>query len=147
MFFQSREARNKVGKRLGETAKEMTLRTTKAKFALAKMDETEASPDEEEMLLQEIDRYEVDNAEVTLNDDYAPERYGVEVSCRVLWETLVIPSDISRKPDSDLNTGRGSQPSFQEMNFATLRKQDPRDPIPVLFQFSQNLLRVDSLSP
>ena len=138
LFFQSREARNTVGKRLGKIAKDMALRTTKAKFALAKMDETGASPDEEEMLLLEIDRYEVENSEVTLNDDYAPERYGVEVSCRVLWETLVIPSDITREADSDLSTGRGSQPSFQDMNFATLRKQDPRDPIPVLFQFSRD---------
>lgn len=108
------------------------MRVTKAKFLLAKNYKTT----DEEALIAEIDRYEVEDYNVVLCDKYAPGRYGIEVSCRVLWEGLVVPNDISWKPDN--STGRASQPAFQEMNFATLRKQDPNKAIPVLYQFSDD---------
>ena len=133
IFFKTVAARNAVGKLLGQTSKEMTLRVTKAKFALARMDENNDNSNEEAWI-SEIDRYEVDNAAITLNDNYAPDRYGIEVSCRVLWEALVVDYDISRT--SNMITGRASQPPFQDMNFATLRKQYKNSAIPVLYQFS-----------
>ncbi|KAL7506632.1 hypothetical protein ACHAXN_005124 [Cyclotella atomus] len=140
VFFTSREARNAVGKRLSEKAKEMSLRVTKAMFALAKMEENGADDGsiDEESLIEEIDRYCIDQPEVIRNDKYAPKCYGLEVSCRVLWEELVLPSDISRETGSKYNTGRASQPAFQEMNFASLRKQDPKKAIPVLYQYSDD---------
>jgi hypothetical protein len=140
IFFKSRAARNAVGKLLGEKAKEMTLRVTKARFALAKMDDIKAANGsiDEEALITEIDRYEIVDSEVVRKDIYAPKCYGLEVSCRVLWEGLVLPSDISRETGSKYDTGRASQPAFQEMNFATLRKQDPKKAIPVLYQYSDD---------
>lgn len=145
IFFKSREARNAVGKVLGEKSKEMALRVTKAKFALTKLDESDAGKciiDDEELdeeaLITEIDRYEVTDSNLTRKDAYAPKCYGLEVSCRVLWEELVVNSDISREPGSKYDTGRASQPAFQEMNFATLRKQDPKKSIPVLYQYSDD---------
>ena len=133
IFFNSATARNAVGRLLGQKSKEMALRVAKAKFALAKMEETNDHSNEE-ACIEELDRYEVDNIEITLNDNYAPDRYGIEVSCRVLWEALVIETDISR--ESDMTTGRASQPPFQDMNFATLRKQYKNSAIPVLYQYS-----------
>ncbi|KAL7486263.1 hypothetical protein ACHAW6_011860, partial [Cyclotella cf. meneghiniana] len=134
IFFKSREARNAVGEHLGLTVKEMTLRLARAKFALAKRtnDENEA------FLLDEISRNEVGHPKIELKDDYSPDLYGIVVSCRVLWEGLVVHNDISRESGSAYNTGRASQPAFQDMNFCALRKRDLGNAIPVLYQYSDD---------
>jgi len=74
---------------------------------------------------------------VVQNDSYAPEMYCLEVPCRVLWEGLVARKDISRSPGSKFETGRASQPAFQDMNFAALRRRIDNEPLPVLFQNSE----------
>ena len=144
IFFTGREARDAVGKLLGQKAKEMAIRVAKAKFTLAKIEngevdyEQKAVEVDEEALMQEIDCFDVEESTVILINNYAPDRYGLEVACRVLWEGLVVNSDISRDSRPNSSTGRASQPTFQEMNFATLRKQDPNKAIPVLYQYSKD---------
>lgn len=109
IFFKSKEARDKIGERLGDTSKEMSLRVARANYALAKL-----GPDEDEdSILEEIQCNEVENPKVAPIDEYAPDLYGIAVSCRVVWEGLVVPSDISRPSGSVYSIGRKSQPAFQ----------------------------------
>eukprot|EP00970_Alexandrium_tamarense_P003874 scaffold640_cov180-Alexandrium_tamarense.AAC.8 len=141
IFFKSREARDEVGLYLGGVAKDMTMKVAKAKFALAK---AKIGCNAETILQQELFYasksmpFELENPKVVQNDEYAPESYCIEVSCRVLWEGLVAKKEISREPGSGFDTGRASQPTFQDMNFAALRQRKPEEPLPVLVQCSDD---------
>jgi len=141
IFFRSDTMRNRVGEYLGKVAKELTLRVVQAKFLLAR---AKFGCDPKAILREELNyaakslAYELDNPMVVKNDEYAPEMYSIEVSCRVLWEGLVERKDITREPDSKFDSGRASQPAFQDMNFAALRRQNYDEALPVLYQTSDN---------
>ena len=116
IFFRSREARDQVGEHLGAVAKDMTLRSARAKFSLSKVKmfgDAEAVFIEEVSYAQTALACEVEDPKVLRNDDYAPKLYCLEVACRVLWEGLVKRSYISRPPCSRYDTGRASLPPFQ----------------------------------
>lgn len=139
IFFNSCDARNRVGEYLGKVAKEMSFTMATAKVALAQacIQGDSFVVLKEELSYGEIAmRYELENPKVVQNDDYAPEAYCIEVSCRVLWEGLVAGKDISRSPGSCFETGRASQAPFQDMNFETLRRRIPNEPLAVLVQNS-----------
>ncbi len=136
IFFSTESCRNEVGEFLGTVAKEMTLSFTKSKFAMARL---KYGCDPNTTLHEEHYEWKAMGAElsdpyVTKIDDYAPQVFGIEVSCRVLWKGLVERKDISRVPGSKLYTGRESQPAFQDMNFSALRLKDIDGPLPVLYQ-------------
>ena len=70
--------------------------------------------------------------------------FGLEIPERLFWEAYVMRQDITRVPGSDDDTGRPSEPAFQDMNFAALRKpQRSGQPRAVLYQHSVN----NSMSP
>jgi hypothetical protein len=54
-------------------------------------------------------------------DDYAPECFGLEVCMRIFWEACIMRQDITRKAGSEYETGRPSEPAFQDMNFRSLK--------------------------
>lgn len=62
-------------------------------------------------------------------DDYAPNRYGLEIPERLFWEAFFNQQDITRKAGSEYDTGRPSQPAFQDMNFAAIRAE-PKENAP-----------------
>jgi len=64
---------------------------------------------------------------ITYIDDYAPGLYGLEIPERLFWEAFFVRQDITRKPGSEYDTGRPSQPAFQDMNFAAIRAQPKED--------------------
>ncbi|KAL7469673.1 hypothetical protein ACHAXS_009925 [Conticribra weissflogii] len=139
IFFKTRRARDMVGKHLGNTAKEMTVVVAKAKFALAK---AKCECDPEAILSEELNyankamSYELENPTIDCVDVYAPTIFCIEAPVRVVWEGLVVKKDISRIANSEYDTGRASQPAFQDMNFAALRRRKPNEPLPVLYQWS-----------
>lgn len=124
-------------------AKQLTMVIAKAKFSLAR---AKIGRNAEQILAEELiyasksTKFEVENPKVTSLDEYAPDLYGIEVSVRVLWEGLVVKRDISRAPDSIYDTGRASQPAFQDMNFGALRRRKENEPLPVLYQCSDDPL-------
>mmetsp|Transcript_23261 Transcript_23261/g.56125 ORF Transcript_23261/g.56125 Transcript_23261/m.56125 type:complete len:496 (-) Transcript_23261:36-1523(-) len=141
IFFKTRDARDRVGEYLGSIAKELTLRVAQAKFALARM---KLGCDSKSFLSEEFNyavktlSLELENPKVVQSDDYAPEMYFLEMPSRVLWKGLVEKKDISRRPESIFDTGRASQPAFQDMNFAALRRSpEPKEPLAVLYQKSE----------
>jgi len=74
--------------------------------------------------------------EMTMLDEYAPDRYGIELTQRLFWEGYVEHQEITR--DEDTKTGRMSTPGFQDANLKTLKiacAADPRpEPMPVVLQ-------------
>mmetsp|Transcript_31777 Transcript_31777/g.54200 ORF Transcript_31777/g.54200 Transcript_31777/m.54200 type:complete len:1194 (-) Transcript_31777:624-4205(-) len=140
IFFKSPQSRDQVGKYLGTIAKELTLRVAQAKFALAR---AKFGCDPNVILREELNyaaktlSYELENPKVVQNDDYAPGIYCIEVSCRVLWEGLVERKDITRPAETNFDTGRASQPAFQDMNFSALKRHNCHEPHPVLYQTSE----------
>ena len=66
---------------------------------------------------------------ITYIDDYAPKRYGLEIPERLFWEAYFVRQDCTRKPGSEYDTGRPSQPAFQDMNFAAIRAE-PKEGAP-----------------
>jgi len=138
IFFKKESWRDEVGEFLANVAKEMTLNFTKVKFAMARSKygcDPEANLREEHYTGKAMST-ELDDPKVIKIDAYAPHVFGIEVSCRVLWKGLVERKDISRCPGSKLYTGRESQPAFQDMNFAALRKKND-EPLPVLYQCAE----------
>jgi len=70
-------------------------------------------------------------------DEYAPNTYGIELPEKLLWETCVICKDIRR--EGKYQTGRVSEPAFQEMNFHALRNGHVEGvPRAVLMQYSDD---------
>ena len=136
IFFNTESWRDEVGEFLGTVAKEMTLSFTKSKFAMARLKygcDPDAALHEEHYEWKAMGAV-LNDPYVTKIDDYAPQVFGIEVSCRVLWKGLVERKDISRFPGSKFYTGRESQPAFQDMNFSALRLKDIDGPLPVLYQ-------------
>jgi hypothetical protein len=88
---------------------------------------------------------DVDNPKITPIDDYAPECYGIELPERLFWEAYFVRQDCTRKAGSIYDSGRPSQPAFQDMNFSALRSNPPElAPIPVVYQ---NADRDDPMNP
>jgi len=72
---------------------------------------------------------------ITYLDDCAPSRYGLEIPERLFWEAYFVRQDCTRKPGSEYDTGRPSQPAFQDMNFAAIRAEPKKDaPRAVVYQ-------------
>ena len=60
-----------------------------------------------------------DDSNNNSNNNRIP-RFGLELSDRLLWKALVEPADITRPIGSIWETGRPSQPAFQDMNWAAI---------------------------
>lgn len=82
---------------------------------------------------------------ITPIDDYAPSCYGIEMPERLFWEAFFVRQDCTRKPGSIYDSGRPSQPAFQDMNFAALRAA-PHDGAPRAVIY-QNADREDPMNP
>ena len=119
----------------------MSTKLSRAESALEKS-KSESHPNEvfrtQVNLTSIASKYEVDDPRIGMGDEYAPVTYRLDVPCRVLWEGLVVRKNISRPTGSRFDTGRASQPAFQDMNFAALqhRREVDSDPLPVLYQYS-----------
>jgi hypothetical protein len=91
--------------------------------------------------------WDMDDPSIRKIDDYNPICYGIELPDRLLWQALVVDSDISRPEGSKYYNARPSQPAFQDMNFIAIvksrkaRKKDPtsKDPLVVLYQTCQGM--------
>ena len=79
---------------------------------------------------------------ITYIDDYAPECYGLEIPERLLHEAYVMRQNCTRKP-GEYETGRPSQPAYQDMNMASLRNDDDVNRRTVLFSAGEG----DPLNP
>jgi len=86
---------------------------------------------------------DVADSKIHLLDDYSPSRFGIIVAERVFFRTYISMQDITRT--SEFETGRPSEPAFQDMNFASTRKCKGHGPRAVVLQISETV--GEGLSP
>jgi len=126
VFFTSRRDRDVVVANLTELAKELEETVRAAKQILA-----DPYKHDEETLESAMRKMTLDMTDSTIEkiDGYAlSEKFGIEIQERLFWEGMVVRQNIYRKAGSPDDIGRTSMPSFQDMNFASLR--EPRNSVP-----------------
>lgn len=136
IFFQTQELRDDAAERVADIGEEMLEGFEASQQVLA---DTEASDDDQERAMEKF-MWEMDDPEIVILDDYADEKtpvYGIEIPERLFWEAFVMRQNVYREPGSEDDVGRISHPSFQDMNFASLR-YPPRDGVPraVVYQYN-----------
>jgi hypothetical protein len=137
VFYNSKEDQTKIVSFLEGLAMEMMDTVKKAKIIVN--DDSIKDDDTNERALEKL-IWDMADSSIKLIDDYAPKTFGIEVSERLFWEGLIIRQNIERVAGSENDTGRPSEPNFQNMNFAALRPNqaddgDPPKARPVLSQY------------
>jgi hypothetical protein len=100
-------------------------------------------------------RIDIDNDSLDENDETAcntennpKECFGIQLPKRLFWECYVVRQDCSRgAPGSPYETGRPSEPAFQDMNFQAVGKQPKKkQPRAVVWQHClENPMRPQTL--
>ena len=169
IFYKKREARDSAFKILSDVLEDMTARTTEATEALLGSDKLKAdgsaaqedsSAERVLSLFQSlgingdltegeisnmdiIQRWDMEDARMIVLDDYSPASFGIDMPKRLFWEGYIMRAkDISRVPDTEFDTGRPSRPSYQDMNFASIKNEcDKESPRTVVWQVSVAVFR------
>ena len=96
-----------------------------------------------------LEQWTMNDPVINLIDDYAPKCYGLDIPKRLFWEGYVMrASDISRKPGTEYDTGRPSRAAFQDMNFASIKKEVEEDsPRAVVWQYTDPYLPPNEPDP
>lgn len=124
VFFNTEKDRDNVVSNLNELAKELQEVVREARRIVTSNDNDENKYDDEtvERALEKL-ILDMEDPTIDLIDTYASSnKYGMAVQERLFWEGMVVRQTIDRKPGSNDETGRPSIPSFQDMNFGSLRK-------------------------
>ncbi|OEU23623.1 hypothetical protein FRACYDRAFT_233793 [Fragilariopsis cylindrus CCMP1102] len=123
IFFSTKKDRNTVVTKLNALALELqqTVKEAKeisnSKRDLNLYDETTTENAMEKLIL------DMDDTTIDIIDTYAitDNKYGIAVQERLFWEGMVTRQNITRQIGTPNYTGRTSMPSFQDMNFTSLR--------------------------
>mmetsp|Transcript_10547 Transcript_10547/g.25456 ORF Transcript_10547/g.25456 Transcript_10547/m.25456 type:complete len:637 (-) Transcript_10547:212-2122(-) len=118
VFYNSKEDREKVVSFLEGVRVEMVDTVKKARVIVE--DDTIEDDETNEWALSKL-IWDMTDSQINLIDDYAPKVFGIQVAERLFWEGLVVRQDIRRENGSVDDTGRPSEPNFQNMNFGALR--------------------------
>lgn len=96
-----------------------------------------------------ISECEMHEPYIAIIDDYSPKCFGLDLPKRLFWEGFVLRAkDISRKPGSMYDTGRPSLPSFQDMNFASIKNGcETGTPRAVVWQYTDPYLPPNEPDP
>jgi len=141
VFYPNKSSRDTASVILKTKCKKMVDRATLANTIVQKEKEKRATilmenvkkklgirpktvfPSSIDEALTDIEQCLMDDRIVYHIDDYASTQgsYGIDIPEKLFWEGYIVPSDITRAPGSDHDTGRPSMPEFQQMNIETLR--------------------------
>jgi hypothetical protein len=170
IFYKKREARDKAHSYLSGVLVDMVDIIDSAKLAnTCKLPEKQPAQDEvmtnpilvsimkslssRELHDNERERiindWEMQDPYISIIDDYSPKCFGLDLPKRLFWEGYVMRAkDISREPGSTYDTGRPSRPSFQDMNFASI-KNECEDGMPraVVWQYTDPYLPPNEPDP
>lgn len=127
IFYRTKEARDKAAGAIGSVISEMIQKVQWGKSILSDPDaDPETSEEALSMLVLEMSDPSI------LHIDYET-CCGIDVPERAFWDMYVTRKDITRK--GELDTGRPSEPAFQDMNFAAIhRKIEEGEPRAVVWQ-------------
>lgn len=135
VFYGSRALRDEAAAVLQDVRDEMAQAVVDAMALL--VDET-AEDDAREVAMQRALWDMSDPSVIRIDDFQEDECYGLEVAKRLFWEAYVMRQDCTRVPGSKYETGRPSEPAFQDMNFAAVDyNQDREEPHAVVWQSSK----------
>lgn len=175
IFYKKREARDKAHTILSEVMRDMLAATDAAFSSLVKSDREpkdhlaqdentavsrilltlnsvsslSGSPSKVDESLSILNAWEMDNPSIIVIDDYIPNCFGLDLPKRLFWEGYVMRAkDISREPGSIYDTGRPSLPSYQDMNFASIKNDCEKDvPRAVVWQYTDPYLSPNEPDP
>uniref|UniRef100_A0A7S1VXZ0 Uncharacterized protein n=1 Tax=Ditylum brightwellii TaxID=49249 RepID=A0A7S1VXZ0_9STRA len=135
VFYPRKKDRDTAASILEFTAEQMKMTLD---FAKKKLSSGETLTSEQiERFTRQITSLEVDSPSINLIDDFeSQKRFGLDVEERLFWESYVERQDITREQYSKNDTGRPSEPAYQDMNFGALRRiPGEGEPRAVLYQF------------
>ena len=141
IFYQSQQSRDDALGVVEIVGQEMCAEHLAARRVLLDPD---ASEEAEKEAISKFKIFELDdNPEIVLLDDYEEIGvFGLEIPERLFWEAYVMRQDITREKGSEYETGRLSEPAFQDMNFSSLRNHALQpsfnQPRPVVYQKDVN---------
>lgn len=159
VFYKKQDARNNAHKILLGVLEDMVQKVVEARTVILQSEQEESPAaqdpeaatglpvfgsresleiDDDAEWLALIEKWEMDDPTVILIDDYSPKCYGIDLPKRLFWEGYVMrAADISRPVDSTFDTGRPSRPSFQDMNFSSIKNDwDEDSPRAVVWQYT-----------
>lgn len=121
VFYTTKEIRDSAHKHLLVISVEMLAEYTKAQKTIERLrieEETDQVVDAEahdimkEAALEKW-MWDMEDPNMIILDDYAPDCWGLEVPQRLFFEAYVMRGDCQRDPGSIHDTGRKSEPAFQ----------------------------------
>jgi hypothetical protein len=137
IFFHTEALRDAAAEKVADVGEEMLEGFEASQKVLA---DDSASDEEQERAMEKF-MWEMEDPEIVIVDEYAEEAkpvFGMEIPERLFWEAFVMRQNIYREPGTQDDVGRVSHPSFQDMNFASLRTP-PKEGSPraVIYQFDK----------
>jgi len=121
---QASAAVSLVGTTIGADAVVSRLRKSARKMSVKGLgipSRQNKEDDEDEWAFKRL-LWDMDDPSIKIVDTYAPQRYGIEMPDRLLWQAFVVVRDISRPEGSEFYTARPSEPAFQDMNWISIYK-------------------------
>jgi len=140
IFYGTRHGRDEAVEVLQDVVEMMMFYVQDAMRLLS---DPYATPEEQKMVMKNL-QWDGCDLGVKKIDEYAPQCYGVAISERLFWEGYVTLNETDRPRGSIHDTGRPSEPTYQDMNFKAVRhkptveKDGTKGPIPVVFQMDEN---------
>uniref|UniRef100_A0A7S0L037 Uncharacterized protein n=1 Tax=Asterionellopsis glacialis TaxID=33640 RepID=A0A7S0L037_9STRA len=145
VFFGSQKERDTAMKTCQLCLEQMLSTVQESRYILDRQSEYDDVKIEtacQNLLLQ------MDDPTICHVDACAPKSYGIDLPERLLWQSFVAERDISRTNGSEYDGGRPSEPNFQDMNNASLRKkQKPNTPKAVLWRYTTSTSSTDPMNP
>jgi hypothetical protein len=125
IFFNTEKDRTTVVQNLNLLALELQQTVNESKQIVNANNNADENLHDEKAIETAMEKLtlDMDDPIIDIIDTYAATdgKYGIAVQERLFWEGMVTRQNITRKVGSDDYTGRTSMPSFQDMNFASLR--------------------------
>eukprot|EP00588_Corethron_pennatum_P031612 CAMPEP_0194345548 /NCGR_PEP_ID=MMETSP0171-20130528/104914_1 /TAXON_ID=218684 /ORGANISM="Corethron pennatum, Strain L29A3" /LENGTH=802 /DNA_ID=CAMNT_0039112547 /DNA_START=71 /DNA_END=2476 /DNA_ORIENTATION=+ len=115
IFYKNEAARNTAVLEFTSISTEMAATVTEARATLSRRNSVE----DQRVLASSNLLLDVVDPKIQLLDDYSPLFFGVNVAQRIVFKAYIMKQDIGRGPIHD--TGRPSEPAFQDMNFKCVR--------------------------
>jgi len=146
VYYPSERARDAARKELTLFAAHASPAVTKARQVI-EAGEDAVTEDLWERALKYEMILDVEDSGIYPLDDYTAQgRFGLDVPERYFLEVAIHSRDISRPAESDWDTGRNSEPAFQDMNNACVRAFDGEGNRAVILQMDDNA-DADPLQP
>jgi len=133
IYYKSETSRDRAAVELMSVSGEMTATVSDARVIIAKS----CTYNKQHLNALKKLVFDVVDPKVHMIDDYSPLHFGITVAERIFFNAYISKQDISRSFDYD--TGRSSEPAFQDMNFACIRKYEEGSPRVVILQTSDTV--------